>query len=47
VPGNLPARRVYALTHPLEGASTDLRPYTSRRQHPAGYILVAVLAVDR
>lgn len=40
-------RQAYALAHPLNRASGDLRQFRRTRQHPTGLLLTTVLAVDR
>jgi hypothetical protein len=40
-------RRVYALTHPLNGPYDDTKPYTAMRAHARGFLLLSILAVDR
>jgi hypothetical protein len=45
---DLATRQAYALLHPLNEAVGVLdRRYLHSRPHPSGYLLRAVLAVDR
>lgn len=40
-------RQTFALAHPLNEATGDVRPYRAVREHRTGVHLMTVLAVDR
>jgi hypothetical protein len=44
---DLAARQRHALTHPMNEASGDLAPFRTVRRHARGFLLVAILAVER
>ncbi len=40
-------RQEFALAHPLTRAEGDTAPYRATRKHPAGLLIMTILAVDR
>jgi hypothetical protein len=41
-------RQLFAMSHPLSrAAGLDTRPYQYARKHPAGLLIMTILAVDR
>lgn len=46
-PHDVKARQQLAITCPLLRANEDIRPYRQVRKHPAGLLIMTILAIDR